>query len=545
MNNPISSFQPTEQPWWHGAVVYQIYPRSFADSNGDGVGDLAGITARLDYVASLGVDGIWLSPFFASPMKDFGYDVSDYRAVDPIFGTLEDFDKLVARAHTLGLRVIIDQVYAHTSDAHAWFQESRGDRSGAKSEWYVWSDPKPDGTPPNNWLSVFYGPCWTWDGRRSQYYMHNFLPSQPNLNVHNLDVQRALFDTARFWLDRGVDGFRLDAINFAMHDPKLTDNPPVVETDAIPKRPFDFQHHLHNQSQPELIPFIENLSRVVRSYGADRFTVAEVGGEQAIEERQAFTAGSDRLNTSYGFDFLSAERLSPSLIVDALAHWPGAEGEGWPSWAFSNHDAPRVVSRWGDLAANDDWARLLLALLMSLRGNIFLYQGEELGLPQAQIPFERLRDPEAIANWPLTQGRDGARTPMPWAAEAPNAGFSDAEPWLPIPATHVSRSVSLQNEDNKSVLATARALIALRRSSRPLREGDFRPISLPAPLLGFERASGDTKMRCVFNLGKESVSCKLVGQSDPVYTIGVIQSESGTMGPLSACFIESNESQSS
>jgi alpha-glucosidase len=234
--------------WWRGAVIYQIYPRSFYDSNGDGVGDLPGITAKLDYVASLGVDAIWLSPFFASPMKDFGYDVSDYRAVDPIFGTLEDFDRLVEKAHALNLRVIIDQVYAHTSDAHSWFQESRADSGNSKRDWYVWADPKIDGTPPNNWLSVFYGPCWTWDGRRKQYYMHNFLPSQPNLNVHNPAVQEALFDTARFWLQRGVDGFRLDAINFAMHDPSLADNPPAIDLFSAPKRPFDFQKHLHNQN---------------------------------------------------------------------------------------------------------------------------------------------------------------------------------------------------------------------------------------------------------------------------------------------------------
>ncbi len=541
MNNPTSLFQPDEQPWWHGAVIYQIYPRSFADSNGDGIGDLAGITAHLEYVASLGVDAVWLSPFFASPMKDFGYDVSDYRAVDPIFGTLEDFDALVARAHALGLRVIIDQVYAHTSDAHAWFQESRADRANPKSDWYVWSDPRADGTPPNNWLSVFYGPCWTWDGRRGQYYLHNFLPSQPNLNVHNPQVQQALFDTARFWLDRGVDGFRLDAINFAMHDPKLTDNPPVRDAGADLKRPFDFQHHLHNQSQPELIPFIEDLSRIVRSFGNDRFTVAEVGGEQAIEERQAFTAGNNRLNTSYGFDFLSAEHLSPSLIIDALAHWPEADGEGWPSWAFSNHDAPRVVSRWGDLRANDDWARLLQALLMSLRGNIFLYQGEELGLPQAQIPFERLRDPEAIANWPSTQGRDGARTPMPWVAEARNAGFSDGEPWLPIPPEHIVRSVSRQDGDGMSVLANARLLIALRRSSKALREGDFRPLALSAPLLGFERVSGKTILRCIFNLGTTRVRCGLIAQGEAAYTCGDMNRGQGWMGPLSACIVETNE----
>ncbi len=499
------ALKPDPTPWWRGAVIYQIYPRSFADSNNDGVGDLAGITARLDHVASLGVDAIWLSPFFASPMKDFGYDVSDYLAVDPLFGTLADFDALLERAHALGLKVIIDQVYAHTSDQHDWFRESRASRDGAKSDWYVWADPKDDGTPPNNWLSVFYGSSWSWDGRRGQYYLHNFLPSQPNLNVHNPAVQQALFDTARFWLDRGVDGFRLDAINFAMHDPLLTDNPPVRKKRWARRRPFDFQHHLHNQSQPALVGFIEKLARVVRDFGEDRFTVAEVGGEQALKEMKAFTAGNDRLHTSYGFDFLFTDKLTPALILKTLGQWKHETGEGWPSWAFSNHDAPRVVSRWGDLSRQDDWARLLLALLMSLRGNVFLYQGEELGLAQAQIPFEKLRDPEAIANWPLTQGRDGARTPMPWDDRQPNAGFSAAEPWLPIPQNHAQRAVSVQNADPDSVLAAARRLIALRRDTPALRQGDFVPLALKAPLLGFERILGKQRVRCLFNLGNRAV----------------------------------------
>jgi alpha-glucosidase len=493
--------QPITAPWWRGAVIYQIYPRSFSDSNGDGVGDLPGITARLDHVASLGVDAIWLSPFFASPMKDFGYDVSDYRAVDPIFGTLEDFDALLARAHALGLKVIVDQVYAHTSDQHRWFRESRGDRDGDKADWYVWADPRRDGTPPNNWLSVFYGSSWSWDGRRGQYYLHNFLPSQPNLNVHNPAVQEALFDTARFWLERGVDGFRLDAINFAMHDPSLADNPPVRKRNWLRRRPFDFQHHLHNQSQPELIGFIEKLARVVRDFGDARFTVAEVGGEQALKEMKEFTAGNDRLHTSYGFDFLSAETLTPALILKTLGKWSHEAGEGWPSWAFSNHDAPRVVSRWGDAARQDHWARLLLALLLCLRGNVFLYQGEELGLSQAQIPFEKLRDPEAIANWPLTQGRDGARTPMPWSDRQPHGGFSTAEPWLPLPPEHLTHAVSVQDADSDSILALSRRLVALRRQTPALRVGDFLPLALKTPLLGFERLMGEQRVRCVFNLG--------------------------------------------
>ena len=524
--------------WWRGAVIYQIYPRSFFDCNGDGVGDLAGITAKLDYVASLGVDAIWLSPFFASPMKDFGYDVSDYRAVDPLFGTLEDFDRLLARAHALGLRVIIDQVYAHTSDAHAWFQESRADRTNARSDWYVWADPKPDGTPPNNWLSVFYGPCWTWDGRRQQYYMHNFLPSQPNLNAHNPAVQAALLDTARFWLQRGVDGFRLDALNFAIHDPSLADNPPVTEFLSALKRPFDYQQHIHNQSQPALVLFIEKLAAVVRGFGPGRFTVAEVGGELALAEMKLFTAGSGRLNTSYGFDFLYAEQLTPGLILDTLAKWPGLKDEGWPSWAFSNHDAPRVASRWGAPGSHDAWAKLLLTLLMCLRGNVFLYQGEELGLTQAVIPFDRLRDPEAIANWPLTLGRDGARTPMPWTSAAPYAGFSDVEPWLPIPPDHLAAAVSEQDGEADSVLALAREVVALRRSSAALRSGSFRPLDLPPPLLGFERVSGPDRLRCLFNLDSAPRDCAELMSGEVLFAQGAVDRDKGVMGGLAVCILE-------
>lgn len=517
-------------------MIYQIYPRSFQDSNGDGIGDLNGITSRLGHIASLGVDAVWLSPFFASPMKDFGYDVSDYRAIDPIFGTMADFDRMLARAHALGLKVVIDQVYAHTSDAHAWFQESRGSRKNKKSDWYVWADAKKDGTPPNNWLSVFYGPGWTWDGRRGQYYLHNFLPSQPNLNVHNPKVQRALFDTARFWLARGVDGFRLDAINFAMHDPSLANNPAVKKQGAPPKRPFDFQHHLHNQSQPQLVPFIEALAKVVRGFGPNRFTVAEVGGEQAAAEMRLFTAGSARFNTSYGFDFLSAGKLTPRLVLDSVASW--RERDGWPSWAFSNHDAPRVVSRWGDVEAQDAWAKLFLALLLGLRGNVFLYQGEELGLTQAVIPFDRLRDPEAIANWPANQGRDGARTPMPWTADAAFGGFSPVEPWLPMPAEHISRAVAGQDKDENSVLACARQLIALRKAHAAIRLGRFVELNLSPPLLGFERLDGTARIRCLFNLGESARRCRMAQQGQRLFASGEIDQAKGVIGGLAACWLK-------
>ncbi len=490
----------TSRRWWRGAAIYQIYPRSFADSNGDGMGDLPGITARLDYIASLGVEAIWLSPFFTSPMRDFGYDVSDYCDVDPIFGTLGDFDHLVQRAHQLGLRIVIDQVYSHTSDLHPWFQESRSSRTGGRADWYVWADAKPDGSPPSNWQSVFGGPAWTWDARRGQYYLHNFLAEQPALNVRNDTVQQALLDCARFWLDRGVDGFRLDAINYAMHDPALTDNPPAPANGRARTRSCDFQLQLHNKSHPDITKFLERIRAVVDEYG-ERFMVAEIGGENPEPVMQLYTQGNKLLHSAYGFNFLYADRLTPARVKNALEAWPDTPGTGWPSWAFSNHDAPRAISRWARPEDHEAYVKLSMLLLVCLRGNIFLYQGEELGLPQAEIPFEDLKDPEAIANWPLTLGRDGARTPMPWHTAQANAGFSSAKPWLPIGASHTARAVDGQERLPHSPLAVTRELLALRRRSEALKEGALHVTEASETFLVFERRSAGQQLICLFNFG--------------------------------------------
>jgi len=501
MNVIQSSARPfarQDRDWWRGASIYQIYPRSFADSNGDGIGDLPGITAHLDYVASLGVDAIWLSPFFTSPMADFGYDVSDYRDVDPIFGTLSDFDALIARAHSLGLRVIIDQVYSHTSDEHPWFAESRSSWNNAKADWYVWADPKPDGSPPSNWQSVFGGPAWTWDARRRQYYLHNFLSAQPQLNCHVPAVQEALLDVARFWLDRGVDGFRLDAINFSMHDPSLKDNPPKTDN-TLRTRPFDYQQHLYNQSHPDIVGFLERIRVLLDSYGG-RFTVAEVGGDDSDREMKLFTGGDRRLSSAYSFDFLYAQELTPALVSNSLAAWPDREGLGWPSWAFENHDAPRALSRWSAPGHESAFAAIKMLLLTCLRGNIFLYQGEELGLPQVEVAFADLQDPEAITNWPMTLSRDGARTPMPWRADAPALGFSEGKPWLPLGAMHRPLAVDRQEADPNSPLALTRRLLALRNQSHVLRLGDLRVLHADEGVLAFERHQGDETWLCCFNL---------------------------------------------
>lgn len=491
------------EEWWRGAVIYQIYPRSYLDTNGDGVGDLAGITQKMNYIAALGVDAIWISPFFKSPMKDFGYDVADYCDVDPVFGTLEDFDVLLEAAHSCGLKVVIDQVYAHTSDEHAWFAESRETRDNPKADWYVWEDPKPDGTPPNNWQAVFGGAAWTWDARRQQYYMHNFLPGQPQLNLHNRQVQDALLAAARFWLERGVDGFRLDAINFGMHDRAFRDNPPWDPAGRTITRPFDLQHRTHNQSQPEMPDFLSRVRTLTDEYGA-AFTVAEVACENPLPVMRAYTEDETHLNAAYNFDFLYAPDLTARRVKRSMGNWAGPVREGWPSWAFSNHDAPRCVSRWYRGPDQPRFAKLTNALLLCLRGTPILYQGEELGLTQGVVPFEALQDPEAIANWPLTLGRDGARTPIPWTRGNTYAGFSETRPWLPVAPDHPRLSAEVQEDDPESVLQFTRRFLEMRRTSRALRFGDLRFVEAPGELLIMIRSYGDERVMCVFNLGGEA-----------------------------------------
>ena len=537
MSRLEAALETATTPWWKGAAIYQVYPRSFQDSNGDGIGDLPGVTQRLDYVASLGVDALWISPFFTSPMKDFGYDVADYCGVDPIFGTLADFDALVARAHQLGLKVLIDQVYAHTSDEHAWFAASRQSCEGDKADWYVWADPKPDGSPPSNWQSVFGGPAWTWDARRGQYYMHNFLPGQPQLNCHLPAVQDALLDAARFWLDRGVDGFRLDALNFAMHDPALIDNPPAPEDGKVRTRPFDFQQHLHNQSHPDITRFIERIRALCDDYGAV-FTMAEVGGLQALAEMHSFTAGEARLNSAYGFDFLYAKHLTPALVAAAQANWPEGEGTGWPSWAFENHDAPRALSRWCLPDKQEVFARFKAMLLCALRGNVILYQGEELGLTQVEIPYDQLQDPEAIANWPLTLSRDGARTPQPWTAQSEAGGFTMGTPWLPVGAANMDKAADRQEADQASLLNLTRQLLVLRRDHAALRAGSFDVLHANECSLAVRRRSGSQSVIGLFNFTGDAIAWPAIGDVSGRILAAVNGADIGTLPPYGALLIE-------
>ena len=495
--------------WWRGAVIYQIYPRSFQDTNHDGIGDLPGIIHRLPHVASLGVDAIWISPFFTSPMLDYGYDVSDYRDVDPMFGTLDDFDALISHAHQLGLRVIIDLVLSHTSDQHPWFKESRQDLTNPRADWYVWADPKPDGTPPTNWLSIFGGPAWEWDGARMQYYLHNFLREQPDLNFHNGDVQDALLEVARFWLQRGVDGFRLDTVNFYVHDAQLRDNPPLSNaeiSDAIaPKvNPYNFQSHLYDKSRPENIDVLKRLRGVMDEF-QDITSVGEVGEDQRGLEIQAdYTAGTDRLHMCYGFDFLSNPYPTGTRIAEILERFDRIAPTSWACWAYSNHDVRRHTSRW---SLSEEAHKAYLAVLLSLKGSVCLYQGEELALPEAYVSFEELQDPYGIRFWPKFKGRDGCRTPMVWSAEREHGGFSDTKPWLPVAMEHTAQAVDVQDRNPASMLSFYRAMIAYRKSRPELIKGSFEVVEADETYIAVLRKHDGSQLFCAFNLSDEPRVC--------------------------------------
>ncbi len=503
--------------WWRDAVIYQIYPRSFQDSTGDGVGDLNGITRRLPHVAGLGADCIWISPVFKSPQRDMGYDVSDYKAIDPLFGTLDDFDRLIATAHDLGLKVITDQVLSHTSNAHPWFQESRQDRTNPKADWYVWADPLPDGSPPTNWHSHFGGPAWEFDPGRGQYFLHHFLSTQPDLNFHNPDVVDAILDVCAFWLDRGLDGFRLDTVNYYFHDRKLRSNPPartrpqVMATDL-----YGMQQNIYNKTRPENLGFLEKLRALTDRYG-DIMMVGEVGemGQRSIEIMGEYTAGTKRLHMAYSFAMLGPD-FSAAHFRGCIEGFRKGAPDGHPKWSFSNHDVPRHAGRWADHAGGDSdaIARMAAAMLMSFPGTIGIYQGEELGQTDTELVFEELTDPPAIRFWPAEKGRDGCRTPMVWEAEAPNAGFSDGKPWLPVKPPQARRAVDVQEADPDSVLHHYRTVIAFRKGSVAFRESDIAFHDLPEPVLAFTRVAEGERITCLYNLGPDPVTVALGGTAE-------------------------------
>ncbi|WP_372810175.1 alpha-glucosidase family protein [Pseudoalteromonas nigrifaciens] len=503
-----------QQQWYKGAVIYQVYPRSFQDSNNDGIGDLKGIINRIDYIKSLGVDAIWISPFFKSPMKDFGYDISDYRDIDPIFGDLNDFDALIEQAHARDIKIIIDQVLSHTSDQHQWFLDSRENTTNDKSDWYVWAESKEDGTAPNNWLSIFGGPAWQWEPRRGQYYLHNFLTEQPDLNFHNPDVRQAVLDNVEFWLKKGVDGFRLDAINFCYHDAQLRDNPAKPKDKRQGRgfsedNPYAFQYHYYNNTQPENIEFMQDIRALLNKYpGA--VSLGEISSEDSLATMAQYTQGGDKLHMGYSFELLTDD-YSSEYIRTTVQTLEQQMTEGWPCWAFSNHDVERVASRWSDNGEiNPAQCKMLTALLASLRGSVCMYQGEELGLGEANVAFEDLQDPYGITFWPNFKGRDGCRTPIPWENEQVDyAGFSKNKPWLPVDTAHKSQSVAEQNSDKNSILNAYREFMAWRKTQAVMITGDIEFIHTAEPILAFYRTLNNEKMLCVFNLSAQQARLSL------------------------------------
>ncbi len=473
------------------------------DSNNDGIGDLPGIAQKLEHVAALGADAIWISPFFKSPMKDFGYDVSDYKDVDPVFGTLKDFKTVLDRAHTLGLKVIIDQVWSHTSDQHAWFAESRRSKDNARHDWYVWADPKPDGTAPNNWLSYFGGPAWTWDSRRCQYYLHHFLKEQPTLNLWNSDVRAAIKDTAAFWLDMGVDGFRLDVAHGYLYTPGIPDNPARSPNDPLPtdmsmSNPMTWQRRIHSMNVPENLDWIAELRAFVNKW-PQRCLLGEVGGDDSEREAVVYTQTGKRLHLAYSFGLVGSA-MTEKDIRGTVSRVQELIGDGWMCWAISNHDFKRVASRLNGSAPRADKALFATILGLCLRGSYCLYQGEELGLPQAELTYEELQDPYDKVLYPEHTGRDGCRTPMPWQANAPQAGFSGAvRTWLPVSPLHVPLSVDAQMADKESMLNKVRTFLAWRKNTPALQVGDFAWIDTSGPVVGFRRFCEGKSIACFFN----------------------------------------------
>ena len=515
--------------WWRGAVLYQIYPRSFQDGNGDGIGDLPGIIARLDHIAALGVDAVWIAPFFASPMADAGYDISDHCSIDPLYGTMADFQALLDRAHALGLKVLIDMVWGHTSDRHPWFTASRGNRSGDKADWYVWADPKADGGPPNNWLSIFGGGAWTWDARRRQYYLHHFLAAQPTLNLRNPAVAAALLAIGRFWLERGVDGFRLDAVDFYLHDPMLADNPPRPIEGPTPSKPFGMQIHVHDGPQPELPDVLARIRDLLDDFPG-RTSLAELSSLPDPLHRAAIYTGAAgrRLHMAYTMGLMRRDFSAVAFRASIAEAEAAFAMEGWLCWAFSNHDIQRVAGRWGD--ASPAFAKLALAMLLSVRGSVCLYQGEELGLADADLRFEDLRDPFGVAFWPEYKGRDGCRTPMPWQAGREQGGFTSGQPWLPMPKSHRDQAVDRQEARADSVLCFARRMLAWRKSRPEMRQGALRLIDSGPALVAFVRGSGKDRVLCLFNLGPDTAALPDLAAWRWIDPVGLAQPEAALPG---------------
>ena len=492
---------PKQPRWWQTGAVYEIYPRSFADANGDGVGDLAGITGRLDYLAWLGIDAIWIAPFYPSPMADFGYDVADYTDVDPLFGSLADFDALLAAAHDRGIRVLIDYVPNHTSDQHPWFVESRSSRTSPKRGWYVWRDPAPDGGPPNNWISMFAGTSWEWDPATEQFYLHTFLPEQPDLNWRNPETRDAMFDVARTWLDRGVDGFRIDVAPMVMKDPELRDNPPNPRSDEWARLgAWAEQLHLHDHAHPDMHELYRDFRRMLESYPGERVSIGELHHPDFDVWAAYYGERQDEIHVPFNFH-LTYSPWTAEAVRAAVEGVQGVLPEGaWASWVLGNHDQPRFAS---PSRAGREQAKVGMLLLLTLRGTPTIYYGEEIGMVDVPVATADARDP--VERREPGRGRDPERTPMQWDA-SPDAGFTapGVAPWLPLAADAATVNVAGQAEDPDSVLTLTRRLIALRREHPVLHVGDFEAFGpTPDGTFAFRRVSADRQLTIVLNLTGE------------------------------------------
>ena len=494
--------------WWKRGVIYQVYPRSFQDTGGDGVGDLAGIRQRLGYLRDLGVDAVWISPFFVSPMADFGYDIADYRAVDPLFGTLEDFDALIAEAHRLGLKLILDLVPNHTSEQHPWFLESRSSRTNPKRDWYIWRDARADGSPPNNWLSNFGGSGWAWDEATGQFYYHAYLKQQPDLNWRNPEVRAAMFDVMRFWLDKGVDGFRVDVMWHLIKDDRFRDNPP--NPDWRPGQAgIESLLEIYSTDRPEVHEVVAEMRRVLDAY-PERVLIGEIYLPMARVVTY-YGKDLDEANLPFNFQLLQADWRA-DVIARIVADYERVLPAGaWPNWVLSNHDRHRIASRVGVAQA-----RVAAMLLLTLRGTPTIYYGDDVGLEQVPIPPEDVQDPWEKNEPGLGLGRDPCRTPMPWDASA-NAGFTSGKPWLPLNADWKTRNVEVETADAGSILELHRRLLALRRSSQALSLGDYVPISVQDGFLVFERRAAGERILVALNLTHEPRTAGL--PSDAAWTV--------------------------
>jgi len=552
--------------WWQHAVIYQIFPWSFMDSDANGIGDLPGILSKLDYVKSLGVDAVWLTPIYPSEHDDAGYDVKKLDAIDPLFGTMADFENLLTVAHDFELKVLIDQVWNHTSNEHPWFRESSASQDNPKADWYVWADPAPEGGPPNNWLSAFTGDtAWCWHKQRRQYYLANFLPGQPELNWHNEAVVEALLERAKFWLDKGVDGFRIDAVNFFYHDPDLEDNPKRIPEHGLPdgidpNNPMASQHFSRSFCRPETLHKLKRIRQLVDQY-PHVVTLGEVTlCEDSIDLSGQYVEGSDRLHLAYNSALLQDEPITTKLLRQVTKrisyHFP----EGGQCWMVGNHDYQRLRSRWtGKDVTGEPYPKpfyhMIAGLLVALPGAVCLYQGDELGLPEARIPEdippEQLKDPFGKALYPKLPGRDVSRTPMPWCADAPNAGFTTAaKSWLPVPQAHHDLAIDRQNADPKSLLNTWRRLLHWRQKQPALIAGDFQTYRSDDRIFAFIRRYAEQSLLCLFNLSPHTTPFSLPELLDKsnVQTLLVNQSEITLKGeelicsPYAAVFLSTLES---